>query len=113
MLTLRLDVVEDADLIEWIDSQPEGARSAAIRQALRAGLGYVSHSDALIDLDAIRDVVAEELAKVLTGQIIAPSEVPPDPHIENGEFEARYGSKLDQMMGGLFRAKSSDDNKDV
>jgi len=38
-ITFSLDTDADADLIRWLESQPERGRSAAIRDALRQGIG--------------------------------------------------------------------------
>ena len=101
MLTLRLDIVEDADIIAWLESLPEGSRSQAVRDVLRGGMGRESAQvDSVLDLEGIRSVVAEELDRMLAGRQLAVRE-------EEGqapddiEAEQKYGDKLDQMLGGF------------
>ena len=43
-LNVRLDPELDSDLIAWLEGQPRGRRSQAVREALRAGIG-VSHEE--------------------------------------------------------------------
>ena len=38
MISIRLDDELDADLIEWLEAQPPGRRSEAIRDLMRGGL---------------------------------------------------------------------------
>ena len=45
-----------------------------------------------MDIDEMRRVVAEELARALAGDAAAPP-------VE--DIEGRYGAKLDRMLGGI------------
>jgi hypothetical protein len=73
---------------------------------LRAGLGFTQSGP---NLGAIRDVVADELARVFNGVQVAPSH---DEHIsEQEQLEEQYGAKLDQMLGGLSRGRSEDSHE--
>lgn len=92
-LTAKLDYAWDADLIRWLESQPEGYRSQAVRQALRQHLDARSQPD-------LRQVISDELAKALDGRQIASAPVEKR-QAGQDDAEARYGSKLDQMLGGL------------
>ena len=65
-LTVKLDVEWDADLIGWLESVVPGNRSALIREMLRAGLKQPARWEP-VDIDEMRRVVAEELARALAG----------------------------------------------
>ncbi len=50
-----------------------------------------------MDIDEIRRVVAEELARALAGRpVVGNAAVPP-----MEDIEGKYGAKLDRMLGGL------------
>ncbi len=100
-VTVRLDVENDADLIAWLQGLTPGGRSALIRDTWRRGLQQVARWDS-VDINELRGVIAEELAKALATQslpisqeINSPQEVP--------DIEAQYGAKLDKMLGGLSK----------
>lgn len=98
-MNLRLDTQADADVIAWLERYRSGERSNALREAIRLGLGLVHPVDSALDLEAIRQVIAEELSKSLTGiRLQTQSHHGPD---SQNDIEAQYGSKLDQMLGGL------------
>jgi hypothetical protein len=106
MLTLRLDLNEDADIIAWLDSLPEGGRSQAVRDILRGGARQVARPfEPDISIENIRAMVAEELDRALAGRQIPVAEAPPPS--QDIEAEQKYGGKLDRMLGGLqSRAQS-------
>ena len=109
MLTLRLDLVEDADIIAWLDSLPEGGRSQAVRNILRGGARQdTPQTGSELNLESIRSVVAEELYKVLAGHQRAHYEemkqIPNDV-----EAEQRYGDKLDRMLDGFQKQTREND----
>lgn len=91
----------DADVIAWLMKVPRGQRSAAVRDAIRA----VTSPQQAANLEAIRAVVAQELATALTRQ--SPRQVAEPASVEDDSAEARYGSKLNKMMSGLSRRKDS------
>jgi hypothetical protein len=101
-LTVKLDYAWDADLIRWLESLPEGYRSQAVRQGLRQYLELRSQPD-------LRQMISDELAKALDGRQIGCTAAIEKGQAAANEAEARYGSKLDQMLGGL--RKSSTDDK--
>jgi metal-responsive CopG/Arc/MetJ family transcriptional regulator len=106
-VAFKLDLVEDAELVEWLESHPRGTRSQAIRQALRRGIGLEEpEQQAGADLRAIRDVVADELARALNGLHVSSRHQRGD-EAEQG-YEDRYGSKLDRMMGGFLGDEGGD-----
>ena len=110
-VNLRLDPQHDADLIAWLESFPSGQRSAAIRAALRQALdadkGHPIRRDSVFDLEVFRVVVAEEIGKALgTRQLSLESH--PIQVVED-DVETRFGSKLDQMMGGLIQKQDGKD----
>jgi len=100
MLTVRLDLVEDADIIDWLDSLPEGHRSQAVHDVLRGSAQReVVQAESAISLESIRSVVAKELDRALVGRQI--SEYETEQASQDIEVEQRYGDKLDQMLGGF------------
>jgi Arc/MetJ-type ribon-helix-helix transcriptional regulator len=106
-LNVRLDPELDADLIAWLQGQARGRRSEAVREALRMGMLTEQPRDSRIDLDDLRLVLADELAKALAGQ---PFTSPPvnNPPAEN-DLEAKYGARLDKLLGGLTTSHSDTD----
>lgn len=100
MLTLRLDLNEDADIIARLDSLPEGGRSQSVRDVLRGGAKQVVRSfEPEISIENIRAVVAEELDRALAWRQIPADEAPPPS--QDIEVEKKYGDKLDRMLGNL------------
>ncbi len=95
-LTVKLDVEWDADVIAWLGTFPRGQRSAVVRDALRQAM----RPRDVADLAAIRSVLADELAKALAGRSIAPTGSPDEPGTDEA-MEARYGDRLNRMLGGL------------
>jgi len=77
MISVRLDEELDADLIRWLEAQPPGRRSEAIRDLMRDGLRQ-------------RESQAEMLLTVQQGVALDANEV-----------EDAFGAKLDRMLGGL------------
>jgi hypothetical protein len=84
-LTVKLDIEWDADVIAWLMKVPRGQRSAAVR-------------------DAIRAVVAQELASALARQMLRATAEPSS--MEDNSAEVKYGAKFDKMMSGLSKPKS-------
>lgn len=101
-LTVKLDYGWDADLIRWLETLPEGYRSEAVRQGLRQFLKGREEPD-------LRKVISDELYKALEGRQIASAPVEKRQPASN-DAEARYGSKLDQMLGGLRATNSGHDD---
>ncbi len=101
-VTVRLDGEHDADLIAWLEGLPPGSRSTLIRAAWRAGLRQLDAPARWepVDVEELRRVMAEELAKALNGQQIIPQPVESDEPAPD-DLEARFGAKLDRMLGGL------------
>lgn len=65
-ITISLDTYADADLLAWLEQQGPGARSAAVRATLRAGLGLVDREPTIRDvLAAIEDLKAHGLRVAL------------------------------------------------
>jgi hypothetical protein len=100
-LTVKLDIEWDADVIAWLMKVPRGQRSTAVRDAIR---GMLSPQQAA-NLEAIRSVVAQELASALTRQPLREAAEPSS--IEDNSAEARYGAKLNKMMSGLSKPNDS------
>jgi hypothetical protein len=100
-INLKLDSRDDADIIAWLKTCPNGQRSEAVREAIRRGLGVANSVEPGLGLEAIRQVIADEIARSLGGlrfQSQADQE-PPDAT----DAESRYGVKLNRMLDGLTR----------
>ena len=81
---------------------PPGSRSVLIRDALRAGLRQPARWEP-VDIEEMRRVVAEELARALVGRPVEASAAAPP--VE--DIEKKYGAKLDRMLGGLAGSNSN------
>ena len=95
-VTVRLDVEHDADLVAWLEGLTPGSRSALLRDTLRAGLRQPARWEP-VDIEEMRRMVAEELARALAGRPVASETTAP----ADVDMEKKYGSKLDRMLGGL------------
>jgi hypothetical protein len=74
------------------------SRSALIRETWRRGLAEAARWEP-VDIEELRRVVAEELGRVLAGRHV--EQDTGEPTQTDGDLEARYGEKLDRMLGGL------------
>lgn len=109
-VTVRLDVEYDADLIAWLEGLTPGGRSALIRDTWRRGLHQAAKWDP-VDINELRSVIAEEMAKALRGQSCpTPAEV--DTPQEQEDMEAKWGAKFDKMMGGLADSQDRPDSSE-
>jgi hypothetical protein len=97
---VKLDYELDADLIVWMEDQPRGALSQAIRNALRKAIeGERLIEQQAPDYEVIRQIVADELTQALTGLRFQAHH---DDDVANAsEAEDQYGARLDQLLGGL------------
>ena len=100
-INLKLDSRDDADIIAWLRTCPNGQRSEAVREAIRRGLNMAVSVEPGLDLEAIRQVFADELARSLAG-LRFQSQVGQEP-VDQGDAEMRYGAKLDRMLGGIIQ----------
>jgi hypothetical protein len=89
----RLEPDRDDDLIDWLENQPKGRRSAAIRELLREGLHARSKQDELRIL--VREAVADALAGA---QFVSAGS---SQMADDSEIEILFGEKLDRMLDGL------------
>ena len=106
-VNLRLDTQTDAEVIAWLESLPSGRRSTALREIIRLGLGMAVPAQPSIDLETVRQVFADELARSLAGLRFQPQ---PNQEQQNADdAEAKYGAKLDRMLGGLTASHSETD----
>jgi Arc/MetJ-type ribon-helix-helix transcriptional regulator len=99
-ITVRLDVRQDADLIAWLEAQPRGTRSDAVRATLRGAMESEAHGQQTIDHDTLRQLIADELAKALQGMHLYSPSHHDEPAV-NGDTEAKYGAKLDRLLESL------------
>jgi hypothetical protein len=95
-LTVKLDMEWDADVIAWLMKVTRGQRSMMVRDAIRSMLNPKQAAD----LQTIRAVIAEELARALATQPFPLSSDVSAPK-EEVDMEAKWGAKFDKMMGGL------------
>ena len=102
-ITVRLDVEHDADLIAWLGGVTPGSRSALLRDTLRAGLRQPARWEP-VDIEEMRRMVAEEIARALTGRSVASETAAP----ADVDMEKKYGAKLDRMLGGLAGSSSGE-----
>ena len=89
----RLIRGQDDDLIEWLDAQPAGTRSEAIRSLLRDGLRMRQ-----IDIQLPR-LVRQAIVEALSEVPIKPTQ--PDAFDEENDIEEQYGGQLDDLLSGL------------
>lgn len=90
-LNARLDTELDADLIAWLDEQPRGKRSEAIRDLMRDGLR-------MRQLEGnIAAVVRQAVAEALVGVQVA--RVDPGTSPNTNEVEEQFGDQLDHLLG--------------
>jgi hypothetical protein len=83
-----------------MEAQPRGALSQAIRQTLRRGIELEGQAQGQsLDYEYIRAIVADELGRALAGLRWQAPLV--DAALEASDIESQFGTKLDQMMGGL------------
>lgn len=101
-LTVKLDLERDADLIGWLEGVVQGNRSALIREMLRNGLRQPARWEP-VDIEEMRRMVAEELARALAGRSVASETTAP----ADADMEEKYGAKLDRMLGGFAGPNSS------
>ena len=106
-VNLRLDTQTDAEVIAWLESLPSGRRSTALREIIRLGLGMAASTQPSIDMETIRQMFADELAKSLAG-LRFPMNDNQDQRSSN-DVESRYGAKLDNLLGGLTKSHSDID----
>jgi hypothetical protein len=100
-VTVRLDMEHDADLIAWLRGLAPGGRSALIRAAWRAGLREPARWEP-VDVNELRRVMAEELDRALSGQRLMVASADPLAEESQVDMEAKFGGKLDRMLGGLM-----------
>lgn len=105
-VTVRLDVEHDADLVAWLEGLTPGSRSALQRDTLRAGLRQPARWEP-VDIEEMRRMVAEELARALTGRSVASETATP----ADVDMEKKYGAKLDRMLGGLAAGRTDEGDK--
>jgi hypothetical protein len=99
-VNLRLDHELDGDLITWMEAQPRGALSQALREALRRGLEPEQEvQQNAPDYEFIRQIVADELARALAGLRFKSQST--EANSATPDAEAEYGARLDQMLGNL------------
>jgi hypothetical protein len=62
------------------------------------------------DIEEMRRVVAEELNRILAGRRLTNQPGPIQPASDE-DVEAKYGTKLDNMLGGLTKSHTSTDDE--
>jgi hypothetical protein len=83
-----------------METQPRGALSQAVREALRRGLAVESQIEQqTLDYEHIRAIVADELASALAGVRFQTPSANDDANVPDAEVH--YGARLDQMLSSL------------
>jgi Arc/MetJ-type ribon-helix-helix transcriptional regulator len=90
---MRLDPDLGADLIEWLEAQPRGRRSEAVRDLMRDGLRMRE-----IDIQLPR-LVRQAIGEALSEMQIRPTQ--PDAFREENDIEEQYGGQLDDLLSGF------------
>jgi Arc/MetJ-type ribon-helix-helix transcriptional regulator len=90
---MRLDPDLDADLIAWLEAQPHGRRSEAVRDLMRDGLRMRE-----IDIELPR-LVRQAIGEALSEVPIRPTQS--DNIDEKNDIEEQYGDQLDSMLDSL------------
>ena len=88
---MRLDFELDSDLIEWMEAQPHGKRSEAVRDLMRDGLRMRQVEGNLAAM--VRQAVADALAGV---QVVSSQ---PGTSAGSDEAEEAFGDQLDALLG--------------
>ena len=105
-INLKLDPRDDADIIAWLASFRSGQRSSAVRETIRRGLRAATPVEADIDLESIRQIVADELSRSLAGLRLQAASNQDAMPVQ--DIESEYGSKLDRMLGGVSQRSLPD-----
>jgi hypothetical protein len=93
IIRARVTPGRDDDLIAWLEAQPIGQRSEAIRMVMRDGLRMREIDTQLPRL--VRQAIGEALSEVniKTAQ--------PDVLDEENDIEEQYGGQLDDLLSGF------------
>ncbi len=102
-LTVKLDEEWDSDLIAALIQVSRGQRSIFVRSAMRHALKDGPKEQ----MDAIRRIVAEEIQKALKDRPLP--ERPAQSRSGDVDVEAKYGAKLDRMLGGITKRHDSEE----
>jgi hypothetical protein len=87
----RLQPGRDDDLIAWLEAQPAGGRSEAIRALLRDGLRMRQMESSMAS------IVRQAIMETLTGlQVTATRDYS---ELDANEVEKEFGDQLDQLLG--------------
>jgi Arc/MetJ-type ribon-helix-helix transcriptional regulator len=90
IIRARVNPGRDDDLIAWLEAQPVGQRSEAIRMLMRDGLRMREIDTQLPRL--VRQAIGEALSEVQ----IRPTQ--PDAFEEENDIEEQYGEQLDDLL---------------
>jgi hypothetical protein len=90
IIRARVTPGRDDDLIAWLEAQPAGQRSEAIRMLMRDGLRMREIDTQLPRL--VRQAIGEALSKAQ----IRPTQ--PDAFDEENDIEEQYGGRLDDLL---------------
>jgi len=87
----RLHPGRDDDLIAWMETQPAGGRSEAVRALMRDGLRMRQMELSMASI--VRQVVKETLGGLQVADAQEHSE------LNTNEVEEEFGAQLDQLLG--------------
>ncbi len=85
---------KDDDLINWLESLPDGRRSGLIREALRVGIGLVPPPSS--EQADIADIVRQAVQEALSGlQLVADRQ---GVSFDTNDVEEAFGEQLDNLL---------------
>jgi hypothetical protein len=93
IIRARVTPGRDDDLIAWLEAQPTGQCSEAIRMLMRDGLRMREIDTQLPRL--VRQAIGEALSEIQ----IRPTQ--PDAFDDENDVEEQYGGQLDDLLSGF------------
>lgn len=94
--SLLLHPEDDGDIIAWLEKQPRGKKSEAVREKIRTGLRTGTSRSTNVDAQTIRHIIREELSRAQI-TVSKNDELEPSPSI-TGDVDPEAGRLLDEMF---------------
>jgi hypothetical protein len=93
---LLLHPEDDDDIIAWLEKQPRGKKSEAVREKIRVGLRTDTPRSTNVDAQTIRQIIREELSRAQI-TVSENDESKPSPSITE-DVDPEAGRLLDAMF---------------